>query len=196
MAKRICPRHFSQRFEGHSNNSGAKLRHNCRATGEQSSITTDQQLKERVRVVVVLCCLSCRVCRSAIEVRETCWIRRCAQLRTVSRAAHYPRFSLHPAENKAVAVSVTYSILARRDNDNDNDTQRSTSHYCHWPGLTGVSQGVMTNEATDNTETKSSFQAFRGGRSRQDSKANTSCSARRKAMAQGRRNVYGADASP
>ena len=34
--------------------------------------------------------------------------------------------------------------LTKPNDDNDNDTQRSPANNCQWPGLTGMSEGVMT----------------------------------------------------
>ena len=35
-------------------------------------------------------------------------------------------------------------MLVSMDNDKDNDTERSPSNNCQWPGLTGMSERVMT----------------------------------------------------
>ena len=41
-------------------------------------------------------------------------------------------------------ATVTDSVWDGFDNDSDNDTQRSPSNNRQWPGLPGVSEGVMT----------------------------------------------------
>ena len=44
-----------------------------------------------------------------------------------------------------IRVMLTMRICVYMSYGNDNDTQRSPSNNCQWPGLAGISVGVMTH---------------------------------------------------